>query len=98
MKNFNFDSFFDFKEAIENGKAELSKTVFYSIQESFNNNLKTSKLFTIGIEEDGLEYEIALPRSQWANALKGCLRDFEAFEESDLAIDSYLLRKKLLED
>lgn len=98
MKTFRFSTIEEFRNSVQEDALALSVAIFESIKENYDKRKKTAKLFNLYIVEDGLEYEVALPKSQWAKALEGCLKDFEAFDEGDLAIDCYMLKKKLIEE
>lgn len=96
MKTFKFESLADFEAAMKEPTPTLSTVIYNSIQESYTKGERSSKLFNILLDSEQLEYEIALPKKQWAKALESCLKDFETFEETDMAIDCYLLRKKVV--
>ena len=97
MRSFNFTSLEEFEKAVKQAKPGLSEAIYESISESYSNGDTTCKLFKVCIEEHSAEYEISLPKKQWTKALDSCLKDFEKYEETNLAIDCYVLRKKLLE-
>lgn len=96
MKTLKFKSLTEFQQAVEKPTPTLSTIIYESIQESYDKGEQSSRLFNVSLDSEQVDYEITLPKKQWAKALESCLKDFEAFEESDMAIDCYLLRKKLL--
>jgi len=92
---FKFKSLEDFEEAMSQQTPILSNAIYDSISQSYQKGNKTCTLFNISISSQQLEYQITLPKKQWLKALQSCLKDFEAFEQVDDAIDCYLLIKKL---
>lgn len=96
MKTFKFESLAEFEAAVKEPTPSLSIVIYSSIEESYEKGETSSKLFNVLLDSEQVEYEITLPKKQWVKALDSCLKDFEAFEESDMAIDCYLLRKKLV--
>lgn len=95
MKTFKFESLAGFEAAIKEPTPTFSTLIYQAIKKSYENGEKSSKLFNIILNSEQVECEITLPKKQWAKALRSCLNDFETYEESDLAIDCYLLRKKI---
>lgn len=95
MIKFKFKSLEDFEEAVSQQTPILSNAIYNSIEQSYNRGDRSCTLFNILISSQQLEYQIKLPKKQWLKALQSCLKDFEAFEEVDNAIDCYLLIKKL---
>ena len=98
MKNLYFKSLKQFTEASQSDDCEIAASTLESISESYYKGENKSLLYNIFFEDQPNSFEVSLPRSEWVKSLDKCLKDFEKQQENDLAIDCYLLRKKLLEE
>ena len=97
MKTLHFDSLEEFDKLFEGDSKMLTDEMVSSIDEALSFQKGTAKLYTINIGEEEFTYEITLPKSQWEVALEACLAKYAKWECSDESIDTYLLKKRVIE-
>ena len=97
MRKLHFENTHEFETLFKSKNQEITDAIVEGIQEAINSKKKSAHLFEITFDEADMSYEISLPSSQWNTALTSCLEHYEQLQESDKAIDTYLLRKKITE-
>jgi hypothetical protein len=97
MKILNFESLEDFNKLFEKDSRMITDEIVKSIEEALNFQKGTAKLFTISIANEEHSFEVTLPKSQWEAALESCLDKYSKWEEADASIDTYLLKKRVVE-
>ena len=97
MKKLHFENTSEFETLFKSKEQEITDAIVEGIQEAVNYAKKTAYLFEVTFEQVHLSYEISLPSSQWEKALDSCLKHYEELNESDKAIDTYLLKKQVRE-
>jgi len=91
----NFENTNEFERVFKAKDLSITNAIVDGIQEAISYQKKTANLFEISFENVDMIYEIALPSSQWEIALENCLNFYRDAEESDRAIDTYLLQKEV---
>jgi hypothetical protein len=97
MKILNFESLEDFNKLFEKDSRMITDEIVKSIEEALNFQKGTAKLFTISIANEEHSFEVTLPKSQWEAALESCLDKYSKWDEADASIDTYLLKKRVVE-
>ena len=95
MKKIKFQNTDEFERVFKKRDLEITDVIYESIEEASNSKKKTANLFEISFEDVDLTYDITLPNSQWETALQSCLDIYTELSESDKAIDTYLLKKRV---
>jgi hypothetical protein len=85
----------EFEKVFKVKDESITDAIVQGVQEAVSFQKKTAQLFEISFDEVDLAYEISLPSSQWETALENCLDHYREIEESDKAIDTYLLQKEV---
>ena len=95
MVKLHFKNTEEFEKLFKTRDEQVTDAIVEGIQEALSFNKKTAQLFEISFEEVELSYEISLPSNQWNTALESCLKHYTDIQESDKAIDTYLLQKEV---
>ena len=95
MRKLTFENTDEFERVFKTHDKEITDAIVKGINNSYKIKKKTANLFDIGFHNTDLRYEISLPSSQWELALESCMDHYRKINESDLAIDVYLLQKKV---
>lgn len=95
MKKIKFQNTDEFERVFKKRDLEITDSIYESIEEASNSKKKTANLFEISFEDVDITYDITLPNSQWETALQACLDIYTELSESDKAIDTYLLKKRV---
>mgnify|MGYP003625948484 CR=1 FL=1 len=93
MKKLHFQNTEEFETLFKRKDRTITDTIVSAINEAYQSKKKTAKLFQVSFEDVEIAYDIDLPSTQWELALETCLAHYQKEEESDLAIDTYLLQK-----
>ena len=93
MKKLHFENTDEFERVFKAKDEEVTDAMVEGIQEAFSFQKKTAELFEITFKDIDLVYDITLPSTQWEIALETCLNHYRDLEQSDKAIDVYLLQK-----
>ena len=97
MRKIKFTNTDEFERVFKKQDQDITDSIYESIQEAHQANKRTANLFEISFEDVDLIYDISLPISQWETALQSCLDIYTKLNESDKAIDTYLLKKTVNE-
>lgn len=97
MVKLHFENTHEFERLFKNKDEKVTDAIVLAIQEAIKFQKKTAYLFEISFEDADMNYEISLPSSQWETALNECLKHYETLDSADKAIDTYLLRKEVLQ-
>lgn len=95
MKEYNFDNPSDFKGVFETNNREITDSIVEAINEAQKFHKDSAEMFSITFGEEEIAYEITLPRSQWIIALEKCLENYQKWDCTDEAIDTYLILKEV---
>jgi hypothetical protein len=95
MKQLNFENTEEFERVFKNTDIEITDAIVSGIVEAFDKKVKTSDIFEITFDDAELAFEISLTSTQWELALESCLSFYTKAEESDKAIETYLLQKNI---
>lgn len=93
MKKLHFENTDEFERVFKAKDEEVTDAMVEGITEAFSFQKKSAELFEITFQDIDLVYEITLPSTQWEIALETCLNHYRDLEQSDKAIDVYLLQK-----
>ena len=93
MKKLHFENTDEFERVFKAKDEEVTDAMVEGIQEAFSFQKKSAELFEITFKDIDLVYDISLPSTQWEVALETCLNHYRDLEQSDKAIDVYLLQK-----
>lgn len=93
MKKLHFENTDEFERVFKAKDEEVTDAMVEGINEAFSFQKKSADLFEITFQDVDLVYEITLPSTQWEIALETCLNHYRDLEQSDKAIDVYLLQK-----
>jgi capsule polysaccharide export protein KpsC/LpsZ len=93
MKKLHFENTDEFERVFKNTDQEVTDAMVEGITEAFSFQKKSAELFEITFQDIDIVYEITLPSTQWELALETCLNHYTDLEQSDRAIDVYLLQK-----
>jgi len=93
MKKLHFENTDEFERVFKAKDEEVTDAMVEGIQEAFSFQKKSAELFEITFKDIDLVYDITLPSTQWEIALETCLNHYRDLEQSDKAIDVYLLQK-----
>ena len=95
MKKMKFENTDEFERVFKKYDKEITDAIVDGIKEAYKFHKKTASLFQIGFHEVDVEYEISLNSNQWEIALESCMNHYRKIDESDAAIDVYLLQKEV---
>lgn len=95
MIKLHFQNTEEFEKVFKSRDMQITDAIVGGIQESLLFHKKTAQLFQVSFEGVELSYEISLHNSQWEVALESCLKHYTDAQESDKAIDTYLLQKEI---
>ena len=93
MKKLHFENTDEFERVFKAKDEEVTDAMVEGINEAFSYQKKSAELFEITFQDIDIVYEITLPSTQWEIALETCLNHYRDLEQSDKAIDVYLLQK-----
>lgn len=93
MKKLHFENTNEFERVFKAKDEEVTDAMVEGITEAFSFQKKSAELFEITFQDIDIVYEITLPSTQWEIALETCLNHYRDLEQSDKAIDVYLLQK-----
>jgi capsule polysaccharide export protein KpsC/LpsZ len=93
MKKLHFENTDEFERVFKAKDEEVTDAMVEGITEAFSFQKKSAELFEITFQDIDIVYEITLPSTQWEIALETCLNHYRDLEQSDKAIDVYLLQK-----
>jgi len=93
MKKLHFENTDEFERVFKAKDEEVTDAMVEGINEAFSFQKKSAELFEITFKDIDIVYEITLPSTQWEVALETCLNHYRELEQSDKAIDVYLLQK-----
>ena len=93
MKKLHFENTDEFERVFKAKDEEVTDAMVEGITEAFSFQKKSAELFEITFQDIDIVYEITLPSTQWEIALETCLNHYRNLEQSDKAIDVYLLQK-----
>lgn len=93
MKKLHFENTDEFERVFKAKDEEVTDAMVEGINEAFSFQKKSAELFEITFKDIDIVYEITLPSTQWEVALETCLNHYRDLEQSDKAIDVYLLQK-----
>ena len=93
MKKLHFENTGEFERVFKAKDEEVTDAMVEGINEAFSFQKKSAELFEITFQDIDIVYEITLPSTQWEIALETCLNHYRDLEQSDKAIDVYLLQK-----
>jgi len=93
MKKLHFENTEEFERVFKAKDEEVTDAMVEGINEAFSFQKKSAELFEITFQDIDIVYEITLPSTQWEIALETCLNHYRDLEQSDKAIDVYLLQK-----
>ena len=96
MRELRFSDPDDFEKLFSDDNKTITDYMLEGISEAFKYQKRTAKLFRISFDlDDNYSFEITLPRSQWVNALKKCMKNYEKWELTDEILDTYLVMKEI---
>lgn len=95
MKKLHFENTQEFETVFKSKDIRITDSIVSSIENAIKNKRRSAELFLISFEDVELLYEITLPFSQWEIALESSLKHYTELGESDKAIDTFLVQKKL---
>lgn len=95
MVKLHFGNTEEFEKLFKSRDIQITDAIVEGIQEALSFHKKTAQLFQVSFEEVELSYEISLPSNQWNIALDNCLKHYTEIQESNKAIDTYLLQKEV---
>ena len=95
MKKLNFENTNEFERVFKKQDKEVTDAIVEGIVKAYEDRKKTASLFDIGFFDTDLRYEISLPCSQWEIALESCMDHYREIDETNAAIDVYLLQKEV---
>jgi len=95
MKKLHFENTDEFERVFKAKDEEVTDAMVEGIQEAFSFKKKSAELFEITFKDIELVYDITLPSTQWEIALETCMNHYRDLEQSDKAIDAYLLQKAI---
>jgi len=87
----HFNSTEDFEGLFKRKSLSVTRSIIQGVEDAMQKNKKTAPLFEITFEDADNMYEIALPQSQWVNALESCLEHLHAQNLADEEIDCWKL-------
>ena len=91
MKKLHFRTTEEFEKLFKSNSKAMTDSIVHSIEKAMTDGLKTAKVFEITFDDYDMVYEIALPQSQWENAVSQCLDHYHELQLSDEAIDTWKL-------
>ena len=91
MVKLHFNSTEDFEGLFKRKSLSVTRSIIQGVEDAMQKNKKTAPLFEITFEDADNMYEIALPQSQWVNALESCLEHLHAQNLADEEIDCWKL-------
>ena len=95
MKKLHFQNTEEFERLFKTKDTVITDAITEAINEAYKFQKKTAKLFEVSFEDAEVAYDISLPSTQWEIALESCLEHYRKEEESDKAIDTFLLQKEV---
>lgn len=97
MRKIEFKDTEEFGKEFKEENQQITDLIYEGIKEALLANKKTARLFEVHFTEVKTICDISLPGTQWEKALEKCLEIYTKLGESDKAIDTYLVKKKLNE-
>jgi len=93
---YNFDSPTEYVNFVKTNKSEVTKAIVQGINLALDLELDNAVILELNFDRQKQAFEISLDKSQWETSLNACIDIFVENNESDNAIDTYLVKKKLL--
>lgn len=91
MKKLHFNSTEEFESLFKREDKSVTDSIVRAIELAIVDKKRTAKIFEITFLSYEEQYEISLPKSQWAHALQSCLDFYHKHESVDEAIDTWKL-------
>lgn len=92
-----FESLTEYERYFTKNKSTIARTIAEGIDKAYESEKEEALIFEIGFENsDQIVYEVSVERGEWVRTLDACLDIFTKEEDSDGAIDTFLIKKKLL--
>lgn len=92
-----FESLKEYENYFTKNKLEVARTIAQGISKAHESEKEEALIFEIGFENsDQIVYEVSVEKKEWIRSLDACLDIFTKEEDSDNAIDTFLIKKKLL--
>tara|TARA_Y100001972_G_C7527072_1_gene265723 strand:+ start:218 stop:529 length:312 start_codon:yes stop_codon:yes gene_type:complete len=96
MRELKFNSTQEFEELFSKQSRDITDYIVLGIAEALKFQNDSANLFAISFEEeDSHSFEVTLPRSQWKQALKKCMDNYQKWDAGDEQIDVFLLLKEV---
>ena len=87
-----FESEEAFKQTLIKDKTkEVTDCIVQGISKAMQDGRRSADIFTVYIEDTGVEYEISLPSKAWVNTLQECLDTYYEMDLPDDQIDCWKL-------
>lgn len=88
----NFESEEAFQKALIKDKTkEVTDSIVQAISLAMTEGKRSADIFTVYIEDTGVEYDISLPSKAWTNTLQECLDTYFEMGLADEQIDTWKL-------
>lgn len=94
---YNFDTPAEYIDFVKSNKTEVVTSIVQGINIALELGLDNAVLMELNFDRHKQAFEISLDKSQWEASLDACIEIFMENNESDNAIDTYLVKKKLIE-
>lgn len=95
MKQFIFESPEEFEQFFTGKNVKVTNAITEGIRLAVQAKKKNAELFEVSFEGADTAFDIALPSTEWPQALAKCLELYEEAEMYDDAIDTYQLIKQV---
>lgn len=95
MDNIKFNNVQEFKSYFDKEHVEIAKTIARNIYDSFHKHKDMADILQVILMEEGLEFTIGVPKTDWVHSLTKCEEIFSKAGENDLAFNAYLLIKEI---
>jgi len=93
---YTFDDKQQYLQYFKTNKLEVTKNIVEGIDYSLEHELSSALVFELNFKGTSVAYEITIDKEDWEKTLDACLEIFTEFEDADGAIDTYLVKKKLI--
>jgi len=85
----------DYLDFFRDRKVEVTNAICNGIEVAFETQQDVANVFEVDFIDSLSVYEVSIDKKDWSDTLTSCMNIFQEHNESDMAIDAYMLKKKV---
>lgn len=94
----SFKDIDEYSQYVRKNRELIIKAILDGIDYSIEHELTKALIFEVSFYNSSEIYEVTLDKTEWEHSLDVCMKEFLENNQSDNAIDTYLVQKKFKEN